>query len=118
MNKHDAAEIKRQIADWEKSILAVDPFAGDWDGDLKVFKDKIVTASKPHECWMCAGKIKKGERHWYYFSKFDGDIMEHRWCKACCLAMIKEHVSGEWKYVHFREDVLGARRRARNKTEY
>lgn len=114
MNKQDAIEMRFAIAEWEKSILEVDPFKGDWDGDLRVFKDRIIIAKKTHECFMCGGKITKGSSYRYYFSKFDGDVMEHKWCKQCCIAMIKQNVAGDWEYVNAREKLREMRTETTN----
>lgn len=76
-------------ADFENDVVAFDPFAGDFGGtDDREFVDKMVTARKPHaECHCCAGSIETGERHRYKCAKYDGDLMNWRWCWACCVAM-------------------------------
>ena len=72
----------------EASILEFDPFEGDFGmpGDT-VFSNKIVFARKAGPCSNCNTQIKKNERIRRQSSKFDGALMTHRWCFACCAAM-------------------------------
>ena len=69
-------------------VLAFDPFEGDFGapGD-KVFSNRMCIARKPGPCSHCAGEIAKGERIRRQTSKFDGELMSHRWCALCCNAM-------------------------------
>ena len=69
-------------------ILGFDPFEGDFGmpGD-KVFSNKMVVARKPGPCAHCDLEIQKGERVRSQSSKFDGELMSHRWCALCCDAM-------------------------------
>lgn len=71
-------------------ILEFDPFEGDFGmpGD-KVFSNKMVIARKPGPCAHCGLKILKKERVRRQASKFDGEMMTHRWCAACCSAMVE-----------------------------
>jgi hypothetical protein len=71
--------------------LAYDPFQGDFgsQGD-RVLTDRIVKASKPHECSHCNGPIQRGEHHRSRTDIADGDLMSWRWCAACCAAMVAE----------------------------
>jgi len=74
---------------YEPAVLDFDPFEGDFGmpGD-KVFLNKLVTGRKQHQCSHCDGLIIIGEQHRYQSSKFDGEFMVHRWCAACCQAMV------------------------------
>lgn len=78
-------------AAFEADALAYDAFAGDFGGsDDQPFVDKMVTARKPHsECHCCSGPIQMGERHRYKCDKYDGELMNWRWCWACCVAMAR-----------------------------
>lgn len=69
-------------------ILEFDPFEGDFgdSGDC-VLQNKMVLARKEGPCAHCGSQIKKGERVRSQQSKFDGQLMSHRWCAACCDAM-------------------------------
>jgi hypothetical protein len=69
-------------------ILDFDPFEGDFGapGD-KVFTNRMVVARKPGPCSHCGSEITKGERVRRQVSKFDGELMTHRWCGLCCKAM-------------------------------
>ncbi|WP_426304061.1 hypothetical protein ACN9MJ_13685 [Acidovorax facilis] len=68
--------------------LQFDPFEGDFGtpGD-KVFSNRMVIARKPGPCSHCGTAIAKGERIRRQESKFDGELMTHRWCALCCMAM-------------------------------
>jgi predicted nucleic acid-binding Zn ribbon protein len=69
-------------------ILEFDPFEGDFGGqDDRVFRNQMVVARKEGPCAHCGTLIKKGERVRSQQSKFDGQLMSHRWCAACCDAM-------------------------------
>lgn len=69
-------------------ILSFDPFEGDFGapGDT-VFSNAMVVARKPGPCSHCGLEICKGERVRRQTSKFDGELMTHRWCALCCAAM-------------------------------
>lgn len=72
----------------DELILAFDPFEGDFGapGD-RVFSNRMVNARKPGACSHCGQQIVKGERVRRQTSKFDGELMSHRWCAKCCAAM-------------------------------
>lgn len=72
----------------DQNILDFDPFDGDFGapGD-KVFTNRMVVARKPGPCSHCGTEIEKGERVRRQTSKFDGELMTHRWCAICCTAM-------------------------------
>lgn len=72
----------------DDEILGFDPFEGDFGmpGD-KVFKNKMVTARKEGPCAHCDATITPGQRVRSQQSKFDGELMSHRWCELCCHAM-------------------------------
>jgi hypothetical protein len=82
-------------AAFEDDVLAYDPFAGDFGGsDDQPFVDKMVKARKPHpECHYCKWPIQMGERHRYKCDKYDGELMNWRWCWACCVAMARSWLS-------------------------
>lgn len=69
-------------------ILNFDPFEGDFGvpGD-KIFTNRMVVARKHGPCSHCNTEIVKGERVRRQVSKFDGELMTHRWCSLCCQAM-------------------------------
>lgn len=72
----------------DELILEFDPFEGDFgDQGDKVFKNRMVVARKEGPCAHCEMQIKKGERVRSQSSKFDGQLMTHRWCALCCEAM-------------------------------
>lgn len=72
----------------DQQILDFDPFEGDFGapGD-KIFTNKMVVARKPGPCSHCETEIVKSERVRRQVSKFDGELMTHRWCALCCKAM-------------------------------
>lgn len=72
----------------DDAILNFDPFEGDFGipGD-KVFTNKMAIARKPGPCSHCGLQITQGERVRRQTSKFDGELMTHRWCALCCDAM-------------------------------
>ncbi len=75
--------------EWEKCVLSVDPFEGDFgDGEVKL-SDKMVTSGKLHPacCNICGGPIAKGERHRARVEACRGQLMTFRWCLMCCVAM-------------------------------
>lgn len=69
-------------------VLEFDPFEGDFGmpGDT-VFTNRMAIARKPGPCSHCGTEISKGERVRRQTSKFDGEMMTHRWCSMCCKAM-------------------------------
>lgn len=74
----------------DDEILEFDPFEGDYGapGD-KVFTKVMCIARKPGPCSHCGCEINKGERIRRQSSKFDGELMTHRWCAVCCAAIVK-----------------------------
>ena len=74
--------------DFERDVLDFDPFEGDFgeQGDT-VITNKMVNAAKEHKCCHCKCTITKGERHRCQTGKYDGELMTHRWCAACCQLM-------------------------------
>jgi hypothetical protein len=70
------------------AILKFDPFEGDFGmpGDV-VFTNKMSIARKPGPCSHCGLEICKGDKVRRQASKFDGELMTHRWCVMCCTAM-------------------------------
>lgn len=71
-----------------QEILAFDPFEGDFGSpDDRVFANKMVTARKLGPCSNCGAEIQPTERVRRQTSKFDGELMTHRWCHLCCDAM-------------------------------
>lgn len=72
----------------EAECLKVNPFEGDFGspGD-RTLKDKIGTARKGGTCGMCRQEITTGERVRLLAAVFDGELMNYRWCSACCGAM-------------------------------
>lgn len=76
-------------AEADSLILQFDPFEGDFGMPSdKVFSNKMVIARKPGPCAHCGLEIQKGERVRSQSSKFDGELMAHRWCALCCEAMV------------------------------
>jgi hypothetical protein len=72
----------------DQQVLDFDPFDGDFGapGD-KVFTKRMAVARKPGPCSHCGTEIVAGERVRRQVSKFDGELMTHRWCALCCKAM-------------------------------
>lgn len=72
----------------DEAILSFDAFEGDFGapGD-RILANKIVVARRSGPCAHCAQQIKPGETIRTQASKFDGEIMRHRWCQLCCDAM-------------------------------
>nr|DAP67519.1 MAG TPA: hypothetical protein [Caudoviricetes sp.] len=70
------------------AALDFDLFAGDFgdSGDVEL-SNKIVTGRGEYTCFICYGKIVKGEVHRSAVHKFDGEIMSYRVCNECCRAM-------------------------------
>lgn len=93
---------------YTKTALDFDPFEGDFgeSGD-KVFSNKMVIGRGEHLCSHCNGQTQTGERHRCQTSKFDGELMTHRWCAACCEAMlITMHAENNFDDPAIREDQL------------
>jgi hypothetical protein len=71
--------------------LCVNPFDGDFGGPAdRTFRDHIVTARQDHECcgFACTRGVRKGEKHRVMVSKVDDEVMQHRWCRTCCIDQI------------------------------
>ena len=79
MNPHDLDE---------PDCLSFDPFSDDFGspGD-RVLSDKIVTARKSRECFMCAGTIEIGTRIRVRSEICDEDFHTSAFCMECCIAM-------------------------------
>lgn len=75
--------------DFERDVLAFDPFDGDFGepGD-SVLRNKMVTARREGPCSHCGNQISKGERV-RSMSAIFGNLMSYRWCALCCAAMAK-----------------------------
>ena len=74
----------------EELVLQFAPFDGDFGAPEDVtLSNKMVTARKEGPCAHCGLTICKGERVRSMSSKFDGELMSHRWCALCCAAMAK-----------------------------
>ena len=74
----------------ENDCLACGPFDGDFGSpDDRILKDKMVTARKGGECFLCEQEILPGERIRVMAAVFDCELMSYRWCNACCAAMAK-----------------------------
>lgn len=72
----------------DAKILEFDPFQGDFgDQSDKVLKDKMGVARKAGECSNCSQQIQRGERVRLMTARFDGQLMNYRWCPLCCAAM-------------------------------
>lgn len=80
----------------DDAVLSFDPFEGDFGipGD-KVFSNRMVVARKPGPCSHCGIDIAKGDRIRRQTSKFDGELMTHRWCALCCTAMANYDAEAE-----------------------
>jgi hypothetical protein len=74
----------------DDKALNFDPFQGDFGapGD-RVLKNKMGVARKPGWCNDCAQQILPGERVRLMTARFDGQLMNYRWCALCCAAMAK-----------------------------
>lgn len=75
--------------DEKAQIVRFDPWDGeDWTGDLVTFRDAIIVGRKVHKCSHCGGPVAIGEAHRVQESFYDGEFQRHRWCNACCDAML------------------------------
>lgn len=85
-----------ETSEADRFILDFDPFEGDFGapGD-KVFTNRMAIARKPGPCSHCDMEITKGERVRRQTSKFDGELMTHRWCALCCAAMANYEAEAE-----------------------
>lgn len=74
----------------EQAALMYDPFAGDFEGGGmgdRILRDKIVTARKAAECFICHESIKPGDRIRSRVEVYDGELMTFKFCQLCCQAM-------------------------------
>lgn len=71
----------------EADVMAVDPFAGDRDLDIRTLFDKMVTARKPRPCCDCNQMIEPGTRIRSRCDIYDGAPKRLAWCQECCAAM-------------------------------
>lgn len=73
------------------SALDFDPFEGDFgeQGD-RTLKDAMVKARKNYTCAHCCGPIAPSELHRARTDVISGNVMNWRWCAACCSAMVEQ----------------------------
>jgi len=74
-------------------LLSLDPFAGD-EGSLRTLEDKVVVARKSNTCSNCYAVGKAGDEERVIKDVFDGDFQTHRYCAACCMALLRDHKNG------------------------
>lgn len=92
--KPSPEDIERRL---QESAKYVEPLGdGDCLSAVRVLKNRIVTASKRHQCsggrsveCKCTGWIEKGERHRVFAQLQRGEMQQYRWCQACTLAMLE-----------------------------
>ena len=71
----------------EDDVMAVNPFEGDRDLDLRTLFDKMVTARKARPCCDCGQMIEPGTRIRSRSDVHDGAVKSLAWCTECCKAM-------------------------------
>lgn len=73
----------------EGACLRIDPDPGDkGDDPRRLLRDVIATARHTHICAHCEGWINPGERH-RCCRHATGDVFStHRFCAACCAALV------------------------------
>lgn len=95
------------------AALEFDLFAGDFgDSDDVELSNKIVTGRGEYTCFICYGKIVKGEVHRSAVHKFDGEIMSYRVCYECCKAMassVNYDFMNDDEGVEYEQDPIDAR---------
>lgn len=92
--------------DWERSVLAFNPFEGDFGDCADVtFKDRIVKGKKLYKCQHCLDLIQPGQKQRYIMQKFDGQIGAWRFCFQCCDAMTKIW-NGDWETYEHRHSIV------------
>jgi hypothetical protein len=95
------------MADTQASILAFDPFEGDFgDQGDRTLSDALVKARKLHACSHCTGPIAIGEQHRSRSDIAGGELMRWRWCALCCEAMAAQ-ASGQEGYPFDRRSPRG-----------
>ena len=78
----------------EADVLAVNPFEGDRDLDLRTLFDKMVTARKARPCCDCWQQIVPGTRIRSRSDVYDGAVRSLAWCTECCEAMALSWTDG------------------------
>ena len=66
-----------------------------YDEPLDFYREKFVTARKPHECVECKVPINRGDRYWLANGKTEDHFFA---CKTCptCKTVRDAFVCGTW----------------------
>lgn len=75
----------------DASILSYELFQGDRDSDVTIFKNRMLTTRKPHDCVNCRQPIppKSFVRAQTERDNQDKVVMTFYVCELCCDAILK-----------------------------
>ena len=69
---------------------------------LDFYTVRFPKARKQYKCEICGGTIEKGQKHYYFSGKYDGEMYAIRDC-LYCHAMVDDYCS-EYGYGEYDED--------------
>lgn len=70
-------------AEQEQDVLRFDPW-GERDATYKTLRSVFGVVRAAHECAICFGPIKRGDRVWLKSEVDDGKAQTFRFCAECC----------------------------------
>jgi hypothetical protein len=76
----------------------------DSDGTLEMYREKIVTARKSHQCYECEREIKPGEKYERVTGRWEDEWIVYDFCLICseistCLSCNGRCFGNLWKDV-------------------
>src|SRR5690606_35559151 len=67
----------------DRDVLDFDPW-GERDATYRVLRAGFCVVRANHECDICFGPIKRGDRVWFRAETDDGKAKTFRFCPECC----------------------------------
>lgn len=95
-------------AEVDASVLDADLWGYD-DTDYRVLDNRMVVVRCTHECSICLGSIRVGDRVRAQREAWDGKVMTYYVCPACCRALARDAEAGDCLH-HERRIAIGRQR--------
>jgi hypothetical protein len=87
-------------------VSGCDVCVGGYEGDeAAVYRERMVTARKPHACYECKFTIQPGQTYEYVTGMWDGTWSAYRFCAVCseigkALACDGRNFGNLWDEIH------------------